>query len=85
MGKGRRWKEDEVKLFYLNKSDEEIAIKTGRTLEAVRMKRRYMKHKYVKPVVSEVFLNPYKDLTQEEKIRRIVDMAKRFQVKLKEE
>jgi len=85
MGRGRRWTKDEVNLFYLNKSDEEIAIKTGRTQEAVRMKRQYMKFKYVKPVVNEVFFNPYKDLTQEEKVRRITDMAKRFQVKLKEE
>lgn len=80
----RRWTEKEINLFYQGKSDTEIIMETGRTYRAVEQKRRKIVNGTCEDPVPDytVIINPYMNLTQADKIRRITDLAKRLQVKL---
>lgn len=83
--KSRKWDAKELLLFYTGESNQEIADMTGRTLNSVRKKRFRLRQGHSDKPSDIVCFNPYKELTQADKIRRIKDMAVRFQVKLKEE
>ena len=75
------WTDKEIKLFFIGYSDEEIAKRTGRTLRAVENKRRRIIT--VESVEYDpITYNPYKDLTREQKITRIYDLADKLKVKI---
>lgn len=82
-----RWSEEEIALIRMNKPNEEIARKTGRTVTAVRKMKYAMSRGYVpKPAVDIVVpVNPNNEMTQEEKILRIKELARKYHVRLKEE
>ena len=75
------WTDKEIKLFFIGYSDEEIAKRTGRTVRAVENKRRRIIN--VESVEYDpITYNPYKDLTREQKITRIHDLADKLKVKI---
>lgn len=81
----RRWTNKEVKLLEdAALTDEEIAKRTGRTIKAIVDKRSEIKRGYfVKPVDEYAFIyNPFKNLTKEQKIARINDLADKLMVKI---
>lgn len=82
-----RWSEEEIELIRMNKPNEEIARKTGRTVTAVRKMRYAISRGYTPTPIVDIVVpaNPNKEMTQEEKILRIKELARKYHVRLKEE
>ena len=80
----RRWTLKEIELFGRGLSDREIARKTGRTLKAIQTKKTHIKAgDLVYEKEYPVHYNPYRDLTELQKIDRINNLKEKYGVKLK--
>ena len=82
--KGTKWSTEEIELLYMDKSNQEVADLTGRTLEAVKRKRSYMtghtvpEHERLRAIKENI--------NKESRIKkecRIIAIAKRIGVKLR--
>lgn len=88
MGFSKEWKKEEIDLLFSDLSNGEIAIRTGRSIEAVRTKRYVITGSHVEPARSGSKHNlisnvpPYQLATPEYKVLRIKDLAKRIGVRL---
>ena len=81
----RRWSKKEIEIIQSDIPIAEMAKKTGRTIRAIIDKQGEIKRGYcTEPLEEEeeYIKNPYKNLTREQKIRRIHDLADKLQVKI---
>lgn len=81
----RRWSKKEIEIIQSDIPMAEMAKKTGRTIRAIIDKQGEIKRGYcIEPLEEEeeYINNPYKNLTGEQKIRRIHDLADKLQVKI---
>ena len=76
--KGTKWTTEEIELLYMDKSNQEVADLTGRTLEAVKRKRSYLTGHTV-PDFERLIVNNDSKIKKE---CRIIAIAKRIGVKL---
>lgn len=79
----RRWSKKEIEIIQSDIPMAEMAKKTGRTIRAIMDKQVEIKRGYcTEPLeeAEEYINNPYKNLTREQKIGRIHDLADNYTV-----
>lgn len=82
---GKEWSDAEVELFR-SMDNAEIAKATGRTMQSVRMKRYRMSGHYTNTEDRDkVYCPPSRFESKETRIFKIIALAKKIGVKLKDE
>lgn len=79
----KRWTKKEVEIIKSDMPIKDMAETTGRTIISIYRKRAELKRGFcAAPVDEDSAINPYNNLTQQEKEERIYNLADRLMVKI---